>query len=807
MKATCKPFYLVVILLIINNAIAMAQPSLRYNLKGVVIDSASRKPVEMVTATLTTENGRTIARTTTDVKGAFTFAQIEKAHYTLKINAIGYQPEEIVVAFTGSTPTTLDLKEVMLIPQTSSLKQVAVTASKLLVKQEADRIIYDLQADADSKSNNLLSMMRKIPFLSVDGSDNLLLKGQADFKVFINGKPSSMMERNLKGVLQSMPAASIQKIEVITNPPSKYDAEGLAGIINIITIKNTTNGYNGNINLSERYPAGGPDMGGSLNLRQQKVDISGFGGVSLYDKPLTDSYNSRIGTGGSSSLLLQNGAVRSKVPGGYLGSEISYNIDTLTLLSVQWNINGDRTQEYNSLRSALNNGTTLAEAYLLDNKKNNDSFGWDAGVNYQLGFTGDKNRLLTFAYRYLTYQSTLNSDVTLTDRLNYPVPDFTQNNKANLNEHTLQADYVHPLKKVTIEAGIKGIVRQNESEYSYLSAGTSANNALDSYYRSSQYIWALYNSYQFQLKGWSLKAGLRLELTYVDADFVSDAQQVNQRYLNLVPNITAGKKLTDYSSVNFGFSQRIKRPGINKLNPFVDRSNPAFESSGNPGLIPSVIDNLQTGYIYNSNKTGINLGVSYSWVKNIALQIASFDSQTQITRTTYENAGKARALDGNLSLRHTISKAWTFNLNSHASMIWLTAVNNGNLVQNNWVIYNAAISSGYNLDKDWRLSANLNLISRNIVNLQGRTNGLVSSSFGASKEIIKNKLSLAGTVNNPFSKYRNNITTTQGDNFLQTSIVSEYFRQYNISLNYRFGKLKASVNKSLRGIKNDDLSN
>ncbi len=807
MKAACKPFYLIALLLLMNTAMVMAQSALHYTLTGVAVDSVSRKPLEMVTATLQNENGRTNARTTTDIKGAFTFAQIEKAHYTLKLNAIGYQTKTIDVTFTGSSQTTLDLKEIIIIPQTSRLKQVVVTASKPLVKQEADRIIYDLQADPDSKANNLLSMMRKIPFLSVDGSDNLLLKGQADFKVFINDKPSSMMERNLKGVLQSMPASSIQKIEVITNPPSKYDAEGLAGIINIVTTKNTANGYNGNITLSERHPAGGPALGGTLNVRQQKIDITSFGGASLYYKPLTNTDNSRAGIGGSNSLLLQNGAVRSNVQGGYLGSEISYSIDTLKLLSVQWNINGDRTQEYYSLRSTLNAGTTLTQAYLLDNKRNNNSFGWDAGVNYQLGFAGNKNRLLTFAYRYLTYQSTLNSDVTLTDRLNYPVPDFRQDNKANLNEHTLQADYVHPLKKVTIEAGIKGIVRQNESEYSYLSAGTSASNPLNNYYRSSQYIWALYNSYQFRLKGWSLKAGLRLELTYVDADFVSDAQQVNQHYLNLVPNITAGKKLTGYSNVNFGFSQRIKRPGVNKLNPFVDRSNPAFESSGNPALMPSVINNLQAGYSYNSNKTGINLGVSYSWVKNIALQITSFYSETQITRTTYENAGKARALDGNLSLRYTINKAWTVNLNSHASMIWLNAVNNDNMLQNNWIIYNAAISSGYNLEKGWRLSANLNLISRNIVNLQGRTNGLVSTSFGASKEIIKNKLSLAGTVNNPFSKYRNNITTTQGDNFLQTSVIRDYFRQYNISLNYRFGKLKAAVNKSQRGIKNDDLSN
>jgi outer membrane receptor protein involved in Fe transport len=308
------------------------------------------------------------------------------------------------------------------------------------------------------------------------------------------------------------------------------------------------------------------------------------------------------------------------------------------------------------------------------------------------------------------------------------------------------------------------------------------------------------------MKRWAVKIGMRLEATAVDVNFDLAAEQVRQRYLNFIPNIAAGRKLGKTGNLNVGFAQRIKRPGINKLNPFVDRSNPAFEVSGNPDLKPSLINNVLIGYGTNS-KLAVNTGLNYSWVKSLFVQVSAFDAGRQITRTTYENTGKAQALDADLNLRYALSKVWNASVNLHGTYMLLEALNDGISLSNDWFFYNVSFNTGYNLNASWRVTASLDIKSRNMVNLQGTSNGYVASSFGINKDILKNKLSFSATINNAFTKYRDNFIETTGSNFLQTSFTQDYFRNYNVSLNYRFGKLKEGIKKSKRSINNDDLSN
>ena len=689
--------------------------------------------------------------------------------------------------------------------ETKNLNTIVITGSKPLVKQEADRIVYDLQADSDHKSSNLIEIMRKIPFLSVDINDNLLFRGQSDFRVFINGKPSSMMDRNLKEVLRSIPASTIQKIEVITNPSSKYDAEGLAGIINIITVKAGFQGYNGTLNFSERHPVGGPNLGSSFNYKMHRLGISAYAGASQFNRPATQSYTERS-SGSDGTSLMQNSSRETRNPGGYVGAEFSFEIDTLNLLSAQLNVNGSRTNEYRNQLSTLSQGSTLLQEYKTHNLNRAISKGWDANMNYQIGFRTNKDRLLTFSYRYLTYQNNLNSNVQFSDRYAFPTPNYFQENNGIMNEHTLQADYVHKFKKASMETGVKWITRRNESDFSYLAADNAIDLGPGNSYLNDQQVWAVYNSYQFRMKRWAVKIGMRLEATAVDVNFDLPAEQVRQRYLNFIPNIAAGRKLGETGNLNVGFAQRIKRPGINKLNPFVDRSNPAFEVSGNPDLKPSLINNIMIGYGGNS-KLAVNMGLNYSWVKSLFVQVSAFDAGTQITRTTYENTGKAQALDADLNLRYALSKVWNAGVNLHGTYMLLEAVNDGISLNNDWFFYNVSFNTGYNLNESWRVTASLDIKSRNMVNLQGTSNGFVASSFGINKDILKKKLSFSATINNAFTKYRDNFVETTGSNFLQSSSTQDYLRNYNVSLNYRFGKLKEGIKKSKRSINNDDLSN
>jgi ferric enterobactin receptor len=694
-------------------------------------------------------------------------------------------------------------------PKADTLKEVSIKSNKQIIKRKADRIIYDLQADPESRGKNVLEMMRKIPYISVDADDNISLKGNASYKVFINGKPSTMLDNNLKAILRSMPASTIQSIEVITIPPSKYDAEGLAGIINIITVKKIDDGYNGNLNVNENFPAGGPGGGGSFTVKDGKFGISGYGGASVYNSPETSNATTRTATGATPSDLIQNGSSKSNDKNAYLGTELSYEIDSLNLISGQFNAYGNRSNGSSNQASQLTNAGVLLQGYDLDNSNNGNGGGMDASLNYQLGFKADKNRLLTFSYRYSRYDNSQHSNIDVFDTVNFPTPDYKQYDHQQSSEQTIQLDYVHPVKKLNIEAGLKGIFRDNRSNFQYSSLNTDGqyelNPVFSDAYNNTQDVFGAYNSYELNLKTWSFHGGVRIENTLINADFLSTGSLVKQDYFNVIPTIAINKTLADKSSLSFGFFQRIRRPSIERLNPFVDRSNPDVEITGNPNLRPNLMNEIDAGYSLNK-KVSLNIGLAYNFMKNLDLQEATFTPATNVTLFTYQNIGKASGLTTNINISYPVTKQYNTSLNANMLFLNLSGVVDGVLLQNYHTLLFLQYNNGYSFSDGWRLNADLNVIGKNPTSLQGTRNGNVSTSFGVNRELIKNKLNFSAGINNPLTKFRNNITYTYGPGFFQTSTNQEYFRSVRLSLNYSFGGLKDGIKKSKNGIRNDDVS-
>lgn len=688
-----------------------------------------------------------------------------------------------------------------------NLKEVTIKADKPIIKQEIDRISYDLQADPESKVSNVLEMMRKVPFVTVDANDNILLKGNSSYKILINGKPSSMMERDAKSVLRSIPASTIQRIEVYTTPPAKYDAEGLGGIINIITYKKIVDGYNGTVNLNERTPSG-PGFGTSVSVKSGKFGLSAFGGGSISNSPSTTNLNVRNTTGNDPTYLNQQGASRSKGNNGYLGTELSYEIDSLNLISGQFNINGSRSNGNSTQRSILAGPADDITGYDLANTNNGHGKGFDAALNYQLGFKNDKSKLLTFSYRYYKYDNSSLAHLTATDRVNYDTPDYDQDDATSASEQTVQVDFVQSFKKWSFEAGVKAIFRDNKSDFQYNTFNTGINqferdSALSNQYNSTQNILAAYNTWQYATKILTIKAGVRVEQTITNADFISTASATHQNYLDIVPSIAINMPIDKMSGLNLGFSQRLKRPGINKLNPFVDRSNPNFQSYGNPDLGRVLISDIRLGYNL-SGKANLNVGLFYDFGRNLDLLVSNFDKATNITYSTYKNLGKVTGIGNFISFSYPLTKSLNFSTNSNIMFFTLDGEADGVMKNISFVTVGIYTSLGYTLNQGWRLNANLDINGRNPTGLQGSSNGVVNTGLSVNKQLIKNKLSFSAALRNPFTKYRNNITETSGTDFTQTITNQNYFRTYTVSLNYNFGKLKDAIKKTRRGINNDD---
>jgi outer membrane receptor protein involved in Fe transport len=803
-----KTLSLLFILTLCIHSFSFAQQNESATIKGMVLDSASKKGQDYITAALK-KGDVTVKTTLSEADGSFQLNKVAPGKYSLIVVAMGFGSKTIPVEVTENK--VYDLGKIMLASQSNKLDEVNVTATKPIIRQEIDRISYDMQADPESKVNTVLDMMRKIPLLSVDAEDNIKLKGSGNYKILINGKPSSLVARNPSDVFKSMPAANIEKIEVITTPPAKYDSEGLAGLINIITKKNVDAGYNGSLNYRHSFPAGGPGGSGSLTVKEGKLGISAYGGINKYQNPSSVFRSSRVTEGEQPTVLNQDGFSSYKSNFNYISTEVSYEIDTLNLITGEFSMNRSTDHNLSDQFSNLMSGTTPLQRYRLMSDGDQHWGGTDVSLNYQLGFKSNKTRLLTFSYKLSNFNNNQFSNLGISDRLNYPAEDFPNYNQFNdgtTREQTIQADYVHPLsKKLNLEGGAKAILRKNSSNFEYQNETENGAYVIDpartNDFENHQNVYGVYNSYQYNLTNWGFKAGVRVELTTINADFISQATNLDKNFFNVIPSISINRKFKDMSSLNLGYTQRIQRPGIWELNPFVDRSNPNFESAGNPDLTPVLSNSFELNYS-RFKKGSINVGLNYAFENNTVQQISVYDEATKITRSTFVNTGKDRKLGTNFNINYPFTKSLSLTMGGNMNYIWLQGLVNGIDYKNDGVQGYVYGYLSYKLEPGWRIGGNFSYNS-SWITLQGTSRANVYTSFSVGKDLIKDKLTLSANVSNPFQKWRSYENTTEGSNFRQTTYNENYSRRFNVSLNWRFGKLKESIKKNQRGISNDDV--
>ncbi|WP_316766102.1 outer membrane beta-barrel protein [Pedobacter frigiditerrae] len=786
------------------SALAQNTPSLQ--ISGKIVDTAGQKPISFATVLLKNDKKIQLKSVATSKEGSFTITGLSAGNYYLNVVIVGYQTKVVPIVLTSSSKT---LGNIALLASPTQLKNVSITADRPLIKQEIDRISYDVKADPESKVNNVLEMMRKVPMLSVDGDDNIQLQGNSNYKILVNGRPSGMMERNPKDILKSMPASSIERIEVITTPPAKYDGEGLVGIINIITFKKADNGTNGTVNLSERFPVGGPTLGGSFTAKLGKFGIATNAGGSLNSSPLLDNTNSRI-TLNNPTNLWQYGNRDQSGKSGYAGAELSYEIDSLNLISAQINYNANDNESLSNQFSTLNNSQKLLHSYQLQNNLDGRGSGIDAAFNYQLGFKKDKNRLLTFSYRYYDFSNSqynnvdvLNQIIDNTNPSLTALKDYQQENTGGSSEQTAQIDLVYPLKKVTIEAGVKAILRDNSSNFEFLSVNPAGDFVIDATrsnnFDNKQNVYGIYNTYQFNIQKWGVKTGIRVEQTDIKL-----GNQINNNSINFIPSISVNRKFKNNSSINFGFTSRIQRPGINQLNPFVDRSNPNFESSGNPDLKPMIGQSFEATYS-RFKKATLNIGFRAIIIDNLIMPQVSTDFSTNITRTSFANTGGAKLLGLNVNVNYPFTPKLRLALGAMGNYGMVHGEVNGVEIDKKGLMRKAFTSLTYRASKTLQATGSFNYNGPNL-SLQGTSNSFVASSFSVNKDFFNNKLTVSFAANNAFSKYRKAINYTTGPNFTQESYNQNYQRNFTTSINYRFGKLKDAIKKNKKGISNNDVS-
>ncbi len=774
-----------------------------FKISGVIQDSA-RKPLAFVTVSLFKQQQlQNLLRSSyTNDAGKFQFNAVDTGTYTVIVSHTGFaeKQEDITV-----TDKDIAMTDIGLARAAASLQGVTVTSRKPLIEQTDDKIIFNVENDPATKTETAIDILRKTPFVSVDGDDNVQVNGQTNFKVLLNGRETAMFAQNVKEALKGFPGALITKIEVITSPSAKYDGEGVGGVLNIITKKKVA-GYNGSIS-SNYSTTRWYNINGNFSAKFGKLGITMF-------------YGAGGTTGQTGKNLTQTTAF---VPGLFTkrtlkgdrwmknfwnngNAEFSYEFDSLNTVSSYGNISGgyNRYTLDQTVTTDFSSAPPSVSYYDLAGRNEYPTI--SVGTDYIRKFRNNKEKEFSVRLNseFGKANTFLNSiqDNPGTDRF------IVNNSYANNKQYTIQSDYIHPFKNNRkLESGVKAILRRASSDFESLikydeGHDYKINPSNTDNFRYNQDVYSVYSTYSFKIKKTNFRFGARVEHTSVDGHFSNSETKVNQTYTTFLPNLQSTTKLSNTLTMVLGYQKRLQRPFIWNLNPFVNNNDSLNISYGNPGLAPQTINSfsVQTRIMKGGTFAGLTFEASYSG--NKILQFATFDPGTGVTKTTSLNIGKELQISvtGNISMK--INPDWNVFLNGN---VRYNKVRNSQLKSqvNSGIGGNANLNTSYKINKKFTVSG-YSGFWRGPVTIQSSFPLNIWYGAGMGVKWFKEKLTTSLMASNFFQKTRDWRMVTTDPYFQTSSTTTMPFRGINLSLTWNFGKMTENVSRK-KGVNNDDL--
>lgn len=818
---------LLVVLFFIPFLMSAQTAATRYQVKGQAIDSVTSETMPYVTCSVVLANKpqQVVARFASDVDGKFNGELKAPGKYMVIVSFVGKQPAKRIFS-VGPNSRMVQLGKIGLADNQQSLKEVSVVATRPLIKAEADKITYDTEQDPEAKSSTVLDLLRKVPMVTVDGQDNIQLKGSSNFKFFLNGKPTNMFDNNAGQILKSMPANMVKNIEVITQPGAKYDAEGVGGIINIVTMQKTSaQGYSATIN-GQASSRG--SYGGGVNLVVQSGKFSFSGNYSYnYNKqfPVTTTAERHSYVNGAPYPFgRQVATVENPTPMQFGNGQLTFEPDTMNLFTLSFNRRYGRPKSHTDAITedfADNAQTNKVFAYTQSSDQKNTWGSTDIGLDYQRSFK-KKGESLTLSYKLSNTPNSSNYVATNTINPAYtskPQAGLAQwsrsDNDASSNEHTFQADFSDPLAKGhTLEMGAKYILRLNDSQtdetYRYFNISPNYTGTYPfipykdslnySSFKNDQDILGAYASYTGNIGKWSIKSGARYEYTWLKAEFNQADKNFTTDYGTLVPSVLFTYSLSPMQSLKLGYNMRIQRPSIGYLNPYRDTRDPNYISYGNPQLDPEKNHNVTLGYSNFAPKYNISAELTYTFVNNAIEQYWFIRPNSTVSEATYANIGHNKQLNLNI-------------FGNYRGLSWLNLYMNGNVgyvdmksgslnMSNNGFTGRFFGGGSVILPKDFRISTGGGgMLPR--VNLQGSQSAFFFSYLALSKDMMKKRLNLSVSgVYLPKSHIIIDTNSSTFDQRVDVHLTKNTELRFNVS--YRIGSMNAQVKKAKSTISNDD---
>ncbi|MBC9915161.1 outer membrane beta-barrel family protein [Chitinophaga varians] len=685
-----------------------------------------------------------------------------------------------------------------IVSSTKHLNAVTISGKKKLVVTKGDKLVYNASADISNKAGSATDVLRKVPLLTVGADGEVKMRGDPNIKVLLNGLPSGIFAKNLKEALKMIPASSIASIEVITSPSAKYEAEGAAGVINIITkkkIKGTsveTAVSAGNLEQSASAALstvkGNVELSLNINANNQRERrTSTLNRTSLFkDQPVGE--------------LFQQNEIIQHERGLYGDAGLTWHADSLQKISTTLTFWNGSWPSRSTLYNRYQDGKSNTE-YNQNSRQTNSSGYYELSANYQKRFRRKVQELqvlgqvsnVTDRSEYLTNQYALSG-------MNY----FRESgpNSSKSWDFSLQADYTHPLNlsgRNVLETGVR--FSRTSASTSYSARNNEHNPGGDDlieipsrsdHMNYFQHIYATYASLKFETENkWLFRTGLRFEGTKLGSAFRRAPSSFHTSFNNLVPSLLISKTLNDQHDVKFSYTERIRRPWIWDLNPFVNASDPRNLTSGNPLLRPETTRTLEAGYNYNApSGFTLNNSVYFSSNSNAIEMLTSVDS-LGISSTSPRNVAANKRLGANINAAMDLSSSLSVNGGVELYQVWFKS--DALQVKNEAGFYSFNLNVSWSLPKDYTLQASGDY-SNGYVTLQGRNSASWSYSISAQKEFFHKKASVMIGVTNPFQTSMLQRSTATAPSFRSTEVNHYFNRGFHIALSWKFGSLKANNN-------------
>ncbi|WP_413998778.1 TonB-dependent receptor domain-containing protein [Flavobacterium sp. W1B] len=779
----------------------------RIKITGVVIEKVSKQPLEYATVTLiNSKNPKAIAGAITNAKGEFAIDVIPGV-YDIKFEFISFKVNEIK---QKNLQTSTNLGKIALDEDAAQLNEVVIRAEKSTVEIRLDKKVYNVGQDMLVKGGTVSDVLENVPSVSVDVEGNVSLRGSDNVRIFIDGRPSNAL--NMAEALRQIPADAIDKVEVITNPSARYDAEGGAGILNIILKKGKNQGFNGTFIASTGIPE---NYGLSANLNYKTENLNYF---------TSTGYNYRINEGGgktNSKYFNPDGSVNKYIYEDRSTDRTRKGISTKS--GVEWAIN-PTTFWTNSISYRENRGSdeSLVNYNNFDNNLNFTS------LNYRLNNGKDNGKDIEFSSNFIknfndkghkltvdgSFSKSDNNDNSIINGVNVTFPNessySTTLNDEEQKQFQFQADYVLPIGKDSqFEAGYKGNFNNLNKDYNIFSSenGNAVGDYLSNVLEYKEKINSFYTQYGFKVSKFSYLFGLRWEDTNIDVNLLETNELNNKKYSNFFPSAFVNYEISDESSVSLSYSKRLSRPRGRFLDPTPNISSNINIFKGNPDLDPSLTDKFDLGFIKRWDKVTFNTSMYFENTTDVfsfvRFESGEFVGDTPVILSTPINIGKEQKFGFEFTLNYSPIKKWKinssfnlYNTNTTGEFVYTNSQNEvvTQNLDNKAFSWFARINSRLTLPYKIEWQANGMYFGPSNT-AQGRSLGMYGINTAFSKDILKDKATIAFNVSDIFNtrkmKSETNLPSVSSYGEMQWRK-----RQFNLSFTYRINKKKTDRDKN-----------